>query len=86
MISNTNNSKQLNKKSVNGGNLIFDFIDRQIIIDFYKNYPNGSYWKKHLIVERFERLKAIKEFKKEVKKELGKFINLVLGFIKGKII
>jgi hypothetical protein len=72
---------QLNKHAVSSSNFIFDFFDRQIIIDFYKNYPNGSYWKKPLVVSRFEQLKA----RKELQKELNKFFIPILDFLERKL-
>ncbi len=66
---------------VSGSNFIFDFIERQIIIDFYKNYPNGSYWKKPVVVQRFEELKARKEFQKE----LDKIFIPILDFLERKL-
>ena len=57
--------------------MIFDYYDRMIILDYYKNYPNGGYFNKPLIVSQYEKLKAFKE----IKKSIDKIFILILDFI-----
>jgi hypothetical protein len=56
---------------------IFDFIDRQIILDFNQKYPLGSYWHKPLIVARFEITKSKKEFQKQIDKVFLPCLNFI---------
>jgi hypothetical protein len=45
--------------------ILFDRWQRQDIIEFYQNYPNGSYWNKPHVVAVFELLKAVRNFKRD---------------------
>jgi hypothetical protein len=68
---------------------IFDFIDRQIIIDFYKNPPKGNYWNTPIIVTQFEITKAKKVIYKEIEKpflRINDFIVYWLESFKNRII
>jgi hypothetical protein len=56
---------------------MFDFIDRQIILDYNYKYPIGDYWNKPLIVSQYEITKAKKQFQVQI----DKFFFLCLCFI-----
>jgi hypothetical protein len=61
---------------------IFDFIDRQIIIDFYKNPPKGGYWNTPIIVTQFEITKTKKVICNEIEKPFLKIIDFLNNCLK----
>ena len=50
--------------------IIFDEWERKTIIEFYEQYPIGSWWHKPFIVVVYERMKAVRNFKREFLKGL----------------
>lgn len=62
--------------SVNGCGLLFDYIERQIILDFYKRCETKSkrwkWWHSNIIVDRYERLKALKDAEKVFSEKINK--------------
>jgi hypothetical protein len=45
--------------------IIFDEWERKTIIEFYEQYPIGSWRHKPFIVAVYERMKAVRNFKRE---------------------
>ena len=56
--------------------MIFDTIERQIILDFYKESETKSnfwiWWHKNVIVSRYETIKAQRDFYKTLIQEMQK--------------
>jgi len=59
-------------------NLLFDNIDRQIILDFYKKNPNGNWNNTPFVVTRFEITKSKKEFQKQIEKTVFPILDFIL--------
>lgn len=61
----------MDKGTHNNIGLLFDSIERQIIIDFYKRCKTKSkfwkWWHSNIIIDRYESLKALKDAEKEIK-------------------
>jgi hypothetical protein len=55
-------------QSVSKRSLLFDCIERQIIIDFYKKCETKSkwwkWWNSNTIINRYEQLKALRDFER----------------------
>lgn len=56
---------------------IFDFIDRQIIIDFYRNPPKDKFWSTPLVVSQYEITKSKKELHKQFEKPFLKIDDFI---------
>ena len=63
--------KKSSKLTLRESRNVFDYIDRQIIREFYKN---PSYWHKPIIVTRYEFAKAKRNLCREIHKSLIKIL------------
>lgn len=61
---------------------IYDFIDRQIILEYYKKYPLESWNNTPLVVTFFEITKAKKELCEELEKPFIATINYLDNFFR----
>lgn len=67
----------MDKSARNYCGLLFDSVERKIILDFYKKCETKSkiwkWWHSNIIIDRYESLKALKDAEKVFNKEIKSF-------------